>query len=137
MSNYGFKYMGDKLTKILWFYSTTRTDNYYLFSSTKQELTIDAKDLSILQHLLVLVGEEKGFEMYWLENTENYMKNIKYTLSEVYQKQHAIFNKYKPSQAVLDAEKKFREDKREYKFNLTDDSYETMVESFKNFFDLL
>ena len=131
------RFLMDKLNKIVWFYSTHDTFDYFVTRGTTQSLNMDAQEIKILQHLMIKEAEKLGKKTDWLVDPSSFNRNLKWGLSWANEKNHALIFKYKPSESVKDAKYEFNKTLRNYKREPNDDTYNAMRNAFSDFFNLL
>lgn len=128
-------YFSKKLAKLMYFCSFNDDFSHFFYNTMK--CTLSGDDIKILQHLLGKFGESKGFDMTWIYDNKNFNRYIKDALSDLYEMQHSLFSKFKPSQDIYNAYDVFSSAKLDYKISLSDESYLKMLNSFFDFFELL
>jgi hypothetical protein len=128
----------NKLNKIIWFNSKEESFDYYIVRGSKQKLLMNTEDLMILQYLLIKLCEENEYTNWeFIINSKNFMSDVKRGMSWANDKQRALIFKYKPSDEVIEANRKFEECKRKYLLKRDDVSYNEMYKAFEKFYNIL
>ena len=133
-----YRELTDKLNKIIWFNSKEEWFNYLIVKGSRQELLMNEEDLMILQYLLIRICQEREYTGWkWIVLPESFMRNVKWAMGWANDKQRALIFKYRPSDEVIEANRKFEKCKRTYLSKRDDDSYNKMYKEFEHFYDIL
>lgn len=126
-----------RLNKIVLFNSNSQHFNYFIVKGSRRKINMSEKDLIILHHLLVKVGKEKGYDVEWLINPENFVRELRMALSWAHDQSEALIFYYRPSAEVEFANKKYEKYKNRYIDSNTEARYNNMYMAFVELYDLL
>ena len=131
----------DKLSKIMWFSSSTEWFNYLIVKGTRVHSSADAQDIMILQHLMIKMVDENNLKVDWLLYPDIFARNIKWAIKWAGEQKDALIFKYKPTEEVKKAYAKYDDAKYEYKCSIADggndEAYNKMESAFRNLFRII
>lgn len=129
--------MMDRLNKIMWFSSSTEEFDYILVRGSRISTDYDAADLIILQTLLINLGNERGYNVGWIEDNKSFIRNVKWALKWANEKNNALFFKYKPSNDAFNAYYSFEHSKHAYIREPSDKNLDILFDEFEKLYDIL
>lgn len=134
----------DKLSKIMWFSTTTEWFNYGIVKGSKAHTSLDTEDIMILFYLFNYIAKKKELDVDWLQYPDIFAQNVKWAIGWAGEQKESLIFKYRPSEETKDAYKEFNNARWQYKMNLhygdngnTDKEYAAMIKKFEDLFELL
>ena len=131
----------NKLKKIVWFYCSIDSYDYYVVYGKRANLRLDTDDLIILHHLLNLFIFEKGIDVTKYLSIENFMRDVGRAFNWASSNKDSWLFKRKPTQLEEKTFHEFNNAMFGYEQKVVEgdclEEYVKMKNAFYEFFDAI